>query len=186
MALTNKLTAIADVIREKTGGTEPLTLDQMAVEIAGIQVGGGSGGDNIAEILSRKITEYRNDKVTYLGYGAFYNCKSLTALHLPSINAKPDQNSVRGCVALKVVDFGLCPNLGENTFYGDTSLNTLILRKSNGVCALPNTSTFNNVGAITVYVPHALIEAYQTATNWSSRYSAGTANFVALEGSEYE
>lgn len=43
MALTDKLTAIADAIRGKTGGTEELTLDRMAVEIAGIS-GGGSGG----------------------------------------------------------------------------------------------------------------------------------------------
>ena len=42
MALTNKLTAIADAIREKTSKTELLTLDQMAEEIAGIQAGGGT------------------------------------------------------------------------------------------------------------------------------------------------
>ena len=41
MALTNKLSAIGDAIREKTGGTELLTLDQMVTEIANIQ--GGSG-----------------------------------------------------------------------------------------------------------------------------------------------
>lgn len=43
MALTDKLTAIGDAIRGKTGGTEPLTLDQMATEIANIQGGGGGG-----------------------------------------------------------------------------------------------------------------------------------------------
>jgi hypothetical protein len=44
MALTDKLTAIANAIREKTGGTELLTLDQMPTEIAGIETGGGGGG----------------------------------------------------------------------------------------------------------------------------------------------
>lgn len=39
MALTDKLTAIADAIRDKTGGTEKLTLDQMPTEIENI--GGG-------------------------------------------------------------------------------------------------------------------------------------------------
>lgn len=39
MALTDKLTAIADAIREKTGGEDKLTLEQMAEEIANIQVG---------------------------------------------------------------------------------------------------------------------------------------------------
>lgn len=41
MALTDKLTAIADAIRGKTGKTDGLTLDQMPGEIAGIQAGGG-------------------------------------------------------------------------------------------------------------------------------------------------
>lgn len=41
MALTDKLTAIADAIRGKTGGTDTLTLDQMAEAIAAIEAGGG-------------------------------------------------------------------------------------------------------------------------------------------------
>lgn len=44
MSVNEKMTAIADAIRGKTGKSAPLTLDQMATEIAGIQVGGGSGG----------------------------------------------------------------------------------------------------------------------------------------------
>ena len=41
MALTDKLTAIADAIREKTGKTERMMLSEMAYEISTIQVGGG-------------------------------------------------------------------------------------------------------------------------------------------------
>lgn len=47
MALTDKLTAIADAIRGKTGGTDPLTLDGMATAIAGIEAGGGGGGEAV-------------------------------------------------------------------------------------------------------------------------------------------
>lgn len=39
MVLINKLTAIADAIRAKTGKEDTLTLDQMPLEIAGIQTG---------------------------------------------------------------------------------------------------------------------------------------------------
>ena len=39
MALTDKLTAIANAIRAKTGSTEPMTLDEMAVAIANISIG---------------------------------------------------------------------------------------------------------------------------------------------------
>ncbi len=40
MALTDKLTAIANAIRGKTGKADPLTLEQMATEIEGIEAGG--------------------------------------------------------------------------------------------------------------------------------------------------
>lgn len=50
MALTDKLTAIGDAIREKTGTTDLLTLDQMATAISGITGGdGGSLNDFIPE-----------------------------------------------------------------------------------------------------------------------------------------
>lgn len=40
MALTDKLTAIGDAIRAKTGGTQKLTLDEMPTQIQAIQTGG--------------------------------------------------------------------------------------------------------------------------------------------------
>ncbi len=49
MALTDKLTAIADAIRGKTGKSDSMTLDQMPTEIAGIQAGGG--GSEAVELL---------------------------------------------------------------------------------------------------------------------------------------
>ena len=71
MALTDKLSAIGNAIREKTGGTELLTLDQMANEIANIQ--GGGSGDFPSEITipnttsgnSAKIFNYR-DNISWL------------------------------------------------------------------------------------------------------------------------
>lgn len=43
MALTNKLTAIGDAIRNKTGSTNLLTLDEMPTAIESIEGGGGGG-----------------------------------------------------------------------------------------------------------------------------------------------
>ena len=39
MALTDKLKAIADAIRSKTGSTDSMTLDKMATEISNISTG---------------------------------------------------------------------------------------------------------------------------------------------------
>lgn len=42
MSVNEKMTAIADAIRDKTGDTAAMTLDAMATAIAGIQVSAGS------------------------------------------------------------------------------------------------------------------------------------------------
>ena len=57
MALTNKLSAIGDAIREKTGKTELLTLDAMPLEIASIETGGGGGGIEVEPIVISGICQ---------------------------------------------------------------------------------------------------------------------------------
>lgn len=69
MALTDKLTAIADAIRAKTGGTDTLTLEQMATEISNLSVGGSSGVDNKTYIVKDTKREYANFKLW--GYNGF-------------------------------------------------------------------------------------------------------------------
>lgn len=49
MALTDKLTNIANAIRSKTGKTNSLTLDTMVTEIQSISGGGGGGGGELPE-----------------------------------------------------------------------------------------------------------------------------------------
>ena len=70
-------------------------------------------------------------------------------------------------------------------------MTTLVLRNDT-VVTLANINAFQGTPFAsggtggTVYVPAALIESYQTATNWSTLYASGTCNFAAIEGSEYE
>ena len=70
MALTNKLTAIADAIRSKTGNTANLTLDEMVTAIQNISVGSGSSGvDNKTYIVKETKRAYDNFKLW--GYNNF-------------------------------------------------------------------------------------------------------------------
>ena len=62
MALTDKLSAVGNAIRVKTGKTALLTLDEMPAEIASIQTGGGGGSatDGNAYIVITRTMEVSN------------------------------------------------------------------------------------------------------------------------------
>ena len=60
MALTDKLTAIADAIRTKTGSTELMTLDEMAEIILTLGTGGGS-----TSVFAPLYEKFSIDKNTY-------------------------------------------------------------------------------------------------------------------------
>lgn len=64
MALTDKLTAVADAIRSKTGTTDPMTLDAMAEAVAGLKVGSFPNG-----------TEWTQSNLTYGMQHAIYLCE---------------------------------------------------------------------------------------------------------------
>lgn len=56
MALIEKLTAIGEAIRAKTGKSDLLTLEQMPVEIASIESGsGGNSGGNGSPVLVETV-----------------------------------------------------------------------------------------------------------------------------------
>ena len=74
MALTDKLTAIANAIRAKTGGTSSLTLDEMPTEIASIQAGGSS-----TPVTANEVTFYDYDGSIVASY-TLAQAKALTAL----------------------------------------------------------------------------------------------------------
>lgn len=89
MALTDKLSAIGDAIREKTGGTSKLTLDQMATEIGTIQ-----GGEIIADSSAFEDkyfgTDYNNmtyynDRIIETRNYAFAGSQLYSTFNLPNL-----------------------------------------------------------------------------------------------------
>lgn len=261
------LTGIADAIRGKTGGTDPVAVSDMAARIEGIQAGGGD--DVLNALIDRSITEISSEVIipgSYALYGCkkletadfpkakevgpymFQECTSLkrvyfpvatyirsTAFHRSGIteinfpNATTfDTNSFQSCSNLTAINksnvplvsqfssgvFSYCEKLAEvnfpsltyagassfsyctslvkadfsalktcssSVFQSCSSLISLIIRKTDGVCALGSTNAFNNTpiksGTGYIYVPSALIEQYKVATNWSTY----VAQFRALE-----
>ena len=160
----------------------------------------------------KKLKHINFPKVTSIKDSAFYNCSNLEDVNVPNVTALTGNRVFSGCsklesicfpkplastfytfskcTNLKIVDFS-CRYIGTETFKNCTSLKTIINRCES--CAtLSSISNFSSTPFAeggtggTVYVPQALIEEHQNATNWSTLYAAGTCNFVAIEGSEYE
>ena len=194
------LTGIADAIREKTGGTDPVAVSDMAAQIEGIQAGGG-GDDVLNTLIDRSITEISSSSVTSIGGSAFRSCGALTTVDFP-VATSIRSAAFRSCSALTTVDFPVATSIWDSAFYSCDALTTVdfpvatsirsaafrscsklksLLLRNNKVCTLSNTNVFVSTpissGTGYIYVPSELIEQYKEATNWSI-YSA---QFRALE-----
>ena len=116
----------------------------------------------------------------------FSQCKKLEYAVLSKIPNLPSQ-AFTYCSNLIYVDTSLAAYIPSNAFTSCENLKYLILRITGQICRLNNVSAVSKTpfaedgtGGICL-VPSALITEYQTATNWSTLYTAGTCLFWALE-----
>lgn len=121
------------------------------------------------------------------------NCYALTKLVFQSLTSINGRFVINGCRALKTIDFCVLGSLkGNRALESNASLDTVILRKTDAICTLGSNDIFNNTpfasgnAGGTLYVPSALISAYQSATNWSTILGYSTNSIQAIEGSIYE
>lgn len=122
MALTDKLTAIADAIRAKTGTTGTMTLAEMPEKIAAIQTGGG-GTSQIDSLIDRTITEISNDSVTSIGAWAFQNCSILNTANFPAVTSI-GSHAFNSCSKLTTVNFPVTTSISDYAFSTCTELTT--------------------------------------------------------------
>lgn len=187
MALIEKLNAIGDAIRSKTGKEDKLTLDDMVTEIEGIAV----GGDNDIEdgLVDGTITEYYNDRVTSLGSFAFgYNrnlemvnlpnvetigdfafqqCSKLKTAYIPKLKTKGDGSGAcfSYCTSLESVDFPLLNVYISRLFEYCSNLKNVNLPLLPGLGA----NMFNTCIALKeVYFPSVTIAYSNACTNCTS------------------
>ena len=105
------LTGIADAIREKTGGTDPVAVSDMAGKIAEIEAGGG----NIDALIDRSITEISYSSATTIESYVFYSCSELTTANFP-VATSIGSYAFQYCGALTTVDFPVATSIGSNAF----------------------------------------------------------------------
>ena len=123
MALTEKLTAVADAIREKTGGTDPLTLEQMAAEIAGIEAGGG--GQWTADGIANRSQPAGTIDLTVdlVANNAFYSCRGIEVVNAPNLMLI-GSSSFFGCTSLHTLNAPRLRSIEQNGL-ADTVIETL-------------------------------------------------------------
>lgn len=120
MALINKLNAIGDAIREKTGKSDLLTLEQMPVEIAAIETGGGGDLPEEAFIITGKCSYmFSENKWKWFidMYGNKITTKDISDMSQmfirSNVEAIPfDFNITKDCKAMNYA-FGNCGYLKE-------------------------------------------------------------------------
>lgn len=131
---------------------------------------------------------------TAFGYSGGSANPHITILVFPSLT-KCGMQTFRNMSYLTTFDTlgGTASNAWDtNVFVACSSLNTFILRQTSGVSPIPNinflaSTPFASGGAGgTLYVPNALISAYQSATNWSTILGYANNSIQKIEGSYYE
>lgn len=153
MSINSKMTAIADAIRDKTGKTEEMTLDQMATEIAGIETGGGldeqwirlleKGGsysdlctfvipDDVTKIGISAFSEWYfvehfvfPKTIKSIDKQAFYYNGSLTEAELPECLTSIGKKAFYGCSKMTQVTFRSTPTIQADSFGACSNLTTI-------------------------------------------------------------
>ena len=130
--------------------------------------------------------------VTSIGSSAFYNCYSLSSVVIPDGVTRIGDNTFSYCYSLSsvVIPDGVT-SIGSSAFYDCYSLSSVVI--PDGVTSigsnafsycygikeyhcrpltpptLSNTNAFSGIPSdCIIYVPVGSLEAYQTATNWST------------------
>ena len=122
------LSAIANAIREKTGGTDQMTPEQMATEISNIKSGDNGNFKSVIERTASNLT--LPSDLTSIGSHAFYEYTNLALTSLPSGLTSIGAYAFSGCTNLALTSlpsgvtnissyaFNHCTKLTSITFEG--------------------------------------------------------------------
>lgn len=154
MALTDKIKAIADAIRTKTGTTDVMTLDEMPDKIAGIPSAKEpyveETYDKNGNLITAKLvghTKVRDDAfsgcthlalielpsgITNIDYRAFYNCERLALTELPAGITNIGVYAFYNCLNLTSIRFLGIPNSINDAFNSCSNLTSIKVPWSEG------------------------------------------------------
>lgn len=145
-----------------------------------------------------KASIIRLDKLQYVSSYSFDGCSNIVVFCFPRMSSINSQNSFSNCTKLTTLDLGgkrtvTSAQIGNQyNFTGSTKISKIILRNTNVVWNLTNTSVLNptcfksgGTGG-TLYVPENLISQYEEHENWAVYLAYPNNKILSIEGSEYE
>ena len=156
-----------------------------------IPTGGGGGNEDLINLIERDITSitipYGTTKigdyafhyctgltsvnipnsVTSIGYGAFNYCSGLTSVEIPNSVTSIGSSAFQSCGGLTSVTIpNSVTSIGKNAFRLCRRLTSVTIHATTPP-TLDNYA-FNDTNNCPIYVPAESVDAYMSATNWSS------------------
>lgn len=117
-----------------------------------------------------ELTSFSAPKVKKINSYAFSSCSKVKELLFPNANVLTTY-CFNGCTALSKADVGSASTIPNYAFGNCTNLDTVIVRKTDGMATLQSSAFYGANFTGYIYVPTALVDSYKTATNWSAHAS---------------
>ena len=149
------------------------TIDTYATYVS--QISGGVGGIPMPSNLSAAtLNDYGlltsadiKSGVTSIGDNVFYSCRSITSVTIPNSVTTIGVSTFRYCSSLTSIDIPSgVTSIGNEAFRYCSRLSSVTV-----LATTPPTigvSAFNNTNDCPIYVPAQSVDAYKSATNWST------------------
>ena len=132
----------------------------------------GSGVTTISQAAFANCTSLTSctigSGVTTIGGGAFENCRSLTSIDIPNSVTSIDTSAFSSCSNLTSVTIpSSVTSIGNNAFYYCSSLQSITVEATTPP-TLVGYHVFKNTNNCPIYVPDASVNAYKSASRWTS------------------
>ena len=119
------------------------------------------------EVSSDVVSIQIGDCVTAIDYEAFNQCRSLTSITIPNSVTYIGPFAFYKCTSLPSVTIpSSMTNIEGFAFYDCYSLTSITIEATTPPSL--GTSVFNNTGDCPIYVPSASVNAYKSASRWST------------------